>query len=225
MRQGGASPHVGCGCLRVACLHEITDMKTIAYIIAGSFLLFSRAQAEAPAQTLQNLNLAYKGEAEASVFYRDCAQQAQRDGFPGVAKLFRAASVSESIHRDNHRHAIRSLGGVPAALPASKTNVKPTRDNLAESVADERQESRVMYPDYYRVAQKEQAPQAMRTFRFARDTERAHQKLFSRALDQLGKKPATDYFVCETCGMTTMDSVPAVCPVCRGSGMDYRKIE
>jgi len=200
-------------------------MKTISHIIAGFCLLFSWAQAEAPVETLQNLNSAYKGEAEASVFYRDCAQQAQREGFPGVANLFRAASASESIHRDNHRRAIRSLGGVPVALPAAKTNIKSTRDNLAESVADERQESRVMYPDYCRVAQKEQVPAAMRTFRFARDTERAHQKLFSRALDNLGKKTETDYLVCETCGMTTMNSVPAVCPVCRGSSMDYGKVE
>ena len=202
-----------------------TDMKTIAYIIAGSCLLLSWTQAESPTLTLQNLNAAYKGEAEASVFYRDCAQQAQREGFPGAAKLFRAASASESIHRDNHRRAIRSLGGVPVALPAAKTNIKSTRDNLDESVADERQESRVMYPDYYRVAQREQAPAAMRTFRFARDTERAHQKLFNRALGNLGKTPETDYFVCETCGMTTMSSVPAVCPVCRGSSMDYKKVE
>jgi len=200
-------------------------MKTISHIIAGLCLLFSWAQAEAPAETLQNLNSAYKSEAEASVFYRDCAQQAQREGFPGVANLFRAAPESESIHRDNHRRAIRSLGGVPVALPAAKTNIKSTRDNLAESVADERQESRVMYPDYCRVAQKEQVPAAMRTFRFARDTERAHQKLFSRALDNLGKKTETDYLVCETCGMTTMNSVPAVCPVCRGSSMDYGKVE
>jgi len=200
-------------------------MKSIAYIIAGSCLLFSWAQAESPALTLQNLNAAYQGEAQASVFYRDYAQQAQREGFFGAAKLFRATSASESVHRDNHLRAIRSLGGVPAALPATKTSIKSTRDNLAESVAEERQESRVMYPDYFRLAQREQVPAAMRTFRFAGDTEGAHQKLFSRALNHLGKMPETDYFICETCGMTTMSSVPAVCPVCRGSSMDYGKVE
>lgn len=202
----------------------ITHMKILAFIMAYSCLALS-VRAQAPARTLKNLDAAYKGEADASVYYRECAQQAQRDGFPGVARLFRAASASEAIHRDNHRRAIRFLGAVPPESPTAKPQIKPTRDNLIESSNDERQESRVMYPEYYRIAREEKVPQAMRTFRFARDTERAHQKLFSRALDQLGKKTATDYFVCETCGMTTMDAVPAVCPVCRGSGLDYKKVE
>ncbi|MEY3481932.1 MAG: hypothetical protein RIQ71_2707, partial [Verrucomicrobiota bacterium] len=182
-------------------------------------------QTPSASPTMDNLNAAYTGEAQASAFYTGSARQAQRDGFPDVAKLFRAAALSEAIHRDNHRHAIRFSGGTPKNTPLAQPEVKSTRDNLVESVADERHESRVMYPDYIRVARREGSPSAERTFRFARETERAHAKLFERALRGLGGKPATDYFVCQTCGMTTMETVPAVCPVCRGSGLDYRRVE
>ncbi|MFM8886772.1 MAG: rubrerythrin family protein [Chthoniobacterales bacterium] len=202
--------------------------KTFFVAILGLTMTCALAQETAkPAasQSMRNLQAAYLGEAQASGFYLESARQAQRDGYPDVAKLFRAASLSEAIHRDNHRRAIRFLGATPQRIPAGQPKIKSTRDNLTESVADERHESRVMYPDYIRTARRERSPSAERTFRFARETERAHAKLFQRALDNLGGKPATDYFVCQTCGMTTMDSVPAVCSVCRSSGLDYRKVE
>lgn len=206
-------------------------MKRLLLLISvvGAAVSSTHAQAQttprAQAKTMDNLNAAYIGEAEASAFYTESGRQAQRDGFPDVANLFRAAALSEAIHRDNHRRAIRFQGGTPENVPLAKPKVKSTRDNLVESVADEREESRVMYPGYIRTARQEGSRSAERTFRFARDTERAHAKLFERALNGFGGKPATDYFVCQTCGMTTMDTVPAVCPVCRGTGLNYRKVE
>lgn len=201
----------------------------LAAFVAMTLVGFVHAQQQ-PAtrtepKTMNNLQAAYLGEAQASAFYTESARQAQRDGFPDVAKLFRAAALSEAIHRDNHRHAIRFQGGTPKNVPLAEPKVKATRDNLVESVADERQESRVMYPGFIRTARQEGSPSAERTFRFARETERAHARLFQRALEGLGGKPATDYFVCQTCGMTTMDVVPAVCPVCRGTGLNYRKVD
>lgn len=200
--------------------------RTLLLLLAAAGLVcLASAQLPAPAQTLQNLNDAYLGEAQASVFYTESARQALRDGYPDVAKLFRAAASSEAIHRNNHLRAVRTLGGTPRQLPPARAKIGSTDKNLAASVADEREESRFTYPAYIRTARREGSPAAERTFRFARETERAHARLFERALRGLGGKPATDYFVCQTCGMTTMDSVPAVCPVCRGSGLDYRKVE
>ena len=204
-------------------------MKTHLFVLLGLCALLAplRAQQEktTAAETMGNLQAAYKGEADASILYTECAKQAIRDGYPDVGKLFRAAAFSEAIHRDNHRRALRTAGVMPDKLPYTRAKAKSTRENLAESVADEQQESRVMYPDYIRTARREGMPAAERSFRFARDTEKAHARLFQRALNRLGGKPATDYFVCQTCGMTTMDAVPAVCSVCRGSGLNYRQVE
>lgn len=204
-------------------------MKRIPLFLAVTGALAGFVHAQSPScpepQTMKNLNAAYLGEAQASAFYAESARQAQRDGYPDVAKLFRAAAVSEAVHRDNHRRAIRALGGAPENIPLAKPKVKSTRNNLTASVADEKEESRDTYPGYIRTARSERSPTAERTFRFARETERAHAGLFQRALDNLGGKPATDYFVCRTCGMTTMDVVPSVCRVCRGTGLDYRKVD
>ena len=203
-------------------------MKTHYFTLLGLCALLATAQAQpqpAAPETVSNLKAAYRGEAQASSFYTASAKQAMREGYPDAAKLFRAAAFSEAIHRDNHRRALRTLGVMQDKLPYTRTKVKSTRDNLAESVADEQQESRVMYPDYIRTARREGIPAAERAFRFARESGRAHARLFERSLNRLGGKPAADYFVCQTCGMTTLDAVPAVCSVCRGSGMNYKKVE
>jgi len=203
-------------------------MKTHYLTLLGLCALLATAQAQtqpAAPETVGNLKAAYRGEAQASSFYTACAKQAMREGYPDAAKLFHAAAFSEAIHRDNHRHALRTGGVMQDKMAYTRTKVKSTRNNLAESVADEQQESRVMYPDYIRTARRQGTPAAERTFRFARESGRAHARLFERSLNRLGGKPAADYFVCQTCGMTTMDAVPAVCSVCRGSGMNYKKVE
>lgn len=200
-------------------------MKSITSILLAVAGLAASALAQAPEQTVKNLQSAYQGEADAMTFYRACAERAAREGYPDMAKLFRAAAASEDIHRENHLRALREIGRPVPRLKPSTEKPASTRDNLASSAADEREECRVMYPDYYRTAERENVPVAMRTFRYAREAERAHAQLFQRAYNRFGKKPSTDYFVCQTCGMTVRDRVPAVCPTCRGSGLNYKQIE
>ncbi len=198
-------------------------IASLSMMIAG---LAASALAQAPAQTVKNLQSAYLGEAEAATFYGQCARRATKEGYPDIAKLFRAAAASEEIHRGNHLRALRQIGApVPRPKPSAEVP-KSTRENLAASAADERQECRVMYPDYYRAAQRESAPAAMQTFRYAQQAERAHAQLFQRAYNRFGRRPLpSEYFVCQTCGMTVAEAVPAVCPTCRGSGLQYKKIE
>ena len=200
--------------------HIVTLLVIGAGMAAGSL-----AQPPAPAQTVKNLQSAYQGEAEATTFYRECAQRATKEGYPDMAKLFSAAAASEEIHRENHLRALRRLGEQVPRPKASTEVPKSTLENLAASAADERQECRVMYPDFYRIAREENVPAAMQAFRYARQAERAHAQLFQRAYNRFGKKPGTDYFVCRTCGMTVANAVPAVCPTCRGSGLNYKQIE
>lgn len=200
-------------------------MKSILFLALTVACLATHVLGQAPPQTVKNLQSAYRGEAEAVSFYHACAKRAVREGYPDMAKLFRAAAASEEIHRENHLRALRQIGGPVPRLGAPTEQPKTTRENLAASVADEREECRVMYPDYFRTARAENVPAAMRTFLYAREAERAHAQLFQRAYNRFGKKPSTDYYVCQTCGMTVSDKVPAVCPTCRGSGLNYMKVE
>ena len=202
-----------------------TIMKRITLLTAAVVSCVASVLAQAPAQTVKNLQSACQGEANAATFYGQCARRATKEGYPDMAKLFRAAAASEEIHRGNHLRALRLLGATLPPRKPSLEQVKSTRENLAASAADERQECRVMYPEYWRTARRENVPAAMQTFRYAREAERAHAQLFTRAGNRFGKRPAADYFVCRTCGMTVSDKVPAVCPTCRGSGLNYKQIE
>ena len=59
--------------------------------------------------TSENLQEAFAGESQANRKYLAFAKQADADGFPQVAKLFRAAAHAETVHAHAH---LRVMGGV-----------------------------------------------------------------------------------------------------------------
>ncbi|MCX7868590.1 MAG: rubrerythrin family protein [Terrimicrobiaceae bacterium] len=181
-------------------------------------------RAEASAQTIKNLNVAYRGESNASHRYAKFAEKAEKDGFPEVAKLFRAASASEAIHRDNHQQAILALGGKVETFELDAVTPGTTAENLKEAIKGETYEQTTMYPEFLALAEKEDARPAMRTLRFAMETEKAHAKLYQAALDNLGKQEPVDYYVCRVCGMTVNELPAKKCVVCRKSRDEYKKI-
>ena len=50
----------------------------------------------------QFLMEAFAGESQANRKYLAFAKQAEKDGFPQVAKLFRAAAAAETVHAHAH---------------------------------------------------------------------------------------------------------------------------
>ena len=58
--------------------------------------------------TMDNLAEAFAGESQANRKYLAFAQQAERDGYPNVARLFRTAAEAETIHAMGH---LRAMGG------------------------------------------------------------------------------------------------------------------
>jgi rubrerythrin len=182
------------------------------------------AKAGASAQTIKNLNASFQGESNASNRYAKFAEKAEADGYPEVAKLFRATSASEAIHRDNHKEAILELGGKVETFEMDPVKAGTTAENLKEAIKGETYEQEKMYPEFLAVAEKDDARPAMRTLRFAMETEKAHAKLYQAALDNLGKKGAVDYFVCQVCGMTVTELPAKKCVVCRKSRDEYKKI-
>ena len=63
--------------------------------------------------TTDNLKTAFAGESQANRKYTAYARQAEMDGLPGVARLFRAAAAAETVHALGH---FRALGGVKDTL-------------------------------------------------------------------------------------------------------------
>ena len=60
-------------------------------------------------KTDANLQEAFAGESQANRRYLAFAKQAEKEGFPQAAKLFRAAAEAETVHAHAH---LRALGAV-----------------------------------------------------------------------------------------------------------------
>lgn len=158
------------------------------------------------------LKEAFAGESQANRKYLAFAVKADQEGFPQVARLFRAAAEAETIHAHNH---LRVLGGI-----------KNTQQNLEEAIAGETHEFKEMYPEMIETARSEGNKEAERTFHFANEVEKVHAKLYQDLLDRLGKTMENySYFVCPVCGYTAEKEAPDTCPVCGTKGKIFRKID
>lgn len=166
------------------------------------------------AKTLDNLKAAFAGESQASTRYMAFARKADQEGYPQVAKLFRAAAAAEVVHARNH---LETMEGV-----------RSTEDNLKEAIAGENMEHVKIYPEFIEQANREQEPRAERTFDWARRVEMIHESLYKSALDALqagGKPQVGDYFVCQVCGFTAEGEAPDRCPVCGAAKTSFSKVD
>ena len=167
-----------------------------------------------PYKTDNNLQEAFGGESKAHRRYTFFAEKADKEGFPGVAKLFRAAAEAETVHARNHLNALDAIGG--------------TKDNLMAASIGEHQEFTGMYPGFIEVAKEERNDRADRSFALANVVEKIHHGLFEAALKEVkeGKKPAeATYYVCQVCGNTVVGAVPDRCPVCGSAAKAFKKVE
>ncbi len=163
-------------------------------------------------KTEQNLKDAFAGESQANRKYLAFAKQAEKEGYPQVAKLFRAAAEAETVHAHSH---LRTLG-----------EIKSTKENLQAAVSGETFEFKQMYPAMIETAKQEGEKAAERSFTYANEVEKVHAELYQKALDNLDNLPGVEaYYVCSVCGYTVADKPPETCPVCGANSKAFMKIE
>lgn len=162
-------------------------------------------------QSEKDLLAAFAGESQANRKYLAFAKQADKEGYPQVAKLFRAAAEAETVHAHNH---LRTLAGV-----------KGTADNLKEAISGETHEFKEMYPEMIGHAQEEKLKAAELTFNFANEVEKVHAALYQHALDNLEDLKEADYYVCSVCGYTCENEPPDKCPVCNAKASAFSKVD
>jgi rubrerythrin len=156
------------------------------------------------------LKEAFAGESQANRKYLAFAARADHEGFPQIARLFRAAAEAETVHAHNH---LRALKGI-----------RSTKENLQEAIAGETHEFKEMYPEMIETARKEGEKVAERTFTFANEVEKIHAALYQKLLDNLGGKQENyDYYICPVCGFTAEKEAPELCPVCGAKGELFKK--
>ena len=163
-------------------------------------------------KTEQDLRDAFAGESQANRKYLAFGAAADKEGYPQVAKLFRAAAKAETIHAHNH---LRALKGI-----------KSTKENLLEAIAGETHEFKNMYPKMLETAKAEGNKEAERSFHYANEVEKIHAQLYQKLSDNLGATKETySYYVCPICGYTSEKEPPDRCPVCGTKGNMFKKID
>ena len=161
-------------------------------------------------QSEQFLMEAFAGESQANRRYLAFAQQAEKEGYPQVAKLFRAAAEAETVHAHAH---LRALKGV-----------RSTAENLKEAISGETHEFNIMYPAMIGTAIVEGHKEAERSFKYANEVEKAHADLFEKALANLDKQAEVDYCVCSVCGYTWEIEPPEKCQLCGTMAKQFFKV-
>jgi len=162
-------------------------------------------------RTTKDLMEAFAGESQANRKYLAFAAKADQEGYPQVARLFRAAAEAETIHAHNH---LRALKGV-----------KTTKENLQEAISGEAHEFKEMYPGMIAAAKDAGNKEAERTFNFANEVEKIHHALFEKGLKTMEEKKLVDIYVCPVCGYTVEEAPPDNCPVCGAKGKVFKKID
>ena len=163
-------------------------------------------------KTEEFLMEAFAGESQANRKYSAFAAQADKEGYPQAARLFRAAAEAEAVHSANHLRALKAI--------------KSTKENLREAIAGETHEFKEMYPEMIAAAKAEGAKEAERSFNYANAVEEYHARLYHGVLESLEeKKEIYPYYVCPVCGMTVEKEAPEKCPVCGVKGSMFKKIE
>ncbi len=164
--------------------------------------------------TKENLEHAFAGESQANRKYLAYAKRADDEGYPQIAKLFRAAAEAETIHAFAH---LRAMG-----------EIKSTEQNLRSGIEGEGFEFQDMYPRFIEQAHQEGQKAALNSFQNAMAVEQVHHSLYNMALGKIREGEDFDdkkIFVCGVCGNTVLDEKPAKCPVCGAPAEKFFEVE
>ncbi|MDP1552066.1 MAG: rubrerythrin family protein [Methanobacteriaceae archaeon] len=161
--------------------------------------------------TMKNLQEAFAGESQANRKYLAFAKKADEEGYPQIAKLFRAAADAETVHA--HKH-LQVMGGI-----------KNTEENLKAAIAGETEEFKSMYPEFITEAKNEGNDAAVVTFKNANAVEKIHADLYAKALENMDNNEDVVYYVCQVCGNTVKNEAPEKCLICGVPKTLFKKIE
>lgn len=195
---------------------------SLAFILVAGFQSFSGNE-----KTIENLKAAFKGETTASAKYAAYADQARKEGLLNIAIMFTATSKAEAIHATNHKKVIEKMGQNPGVVKP-EFKVKTTKENLQDAISGETYEMTTMYPGFIVTGKADNATEAVKSFRWAMDTEKKHQIMYQAAVEAINTDKVGTlskiYWVCPKCGNTYNETKPeASCAFCSTKSEKYIK--
>lgn len=180
------------------------------------------------AMTRDALMSAFGGESMAHLRYLVFADIAEKEGYPNVARLFRAIAYSEQVHASNHYKRLEDLNEDAKVVAGAPFGPGSTSKNLELAIRGEVFEVEEMYPAYIAIARHQKERGAETSFTWAYEAEKIHAELYREAkhsVDRGEDWPLRGYiWVCPVCGHTYVgEGPPEKCPVCGVAGEKYVK--
>lgn len=130
-------------------------------------------------KTVEHLMAAFAGESQANRKYLAYAKEADKEGKPQVAKLFRAAAEAETIHAHAHLRNAKKIGDTAA--------------NLQDAIAGETYEFTKMYPEMLKDVEPRRK-EYRQVHGYVNEVEEVHANLYKKAVE--GKLENVDFYIC-----------------------------
>jgi len=179
--------------------------------------------------TAANLRSAFGGESMAHLRYKVWAAKAESDGFPNVARLFRAIARAEEAHAAGHFKVMCQVGGGFPVTAGGGFGLAGTGENLAGAIEGENFEVREMYPCFLEVARAQSEKGAVQSMSWAVAAEAIHADMYAQAkaaVDAGRDMELGTVQICTRCGHTfEADEAPDKCPVCSAKKSFYVSFE
>ncbi len=132
-------------------------------------------------KTHENLKAAFAGESQANRRYLYFAKQADVEGYPDIAGLFRDTAEGETGHAHGHLDYLKAVGD-----PATDLPIGDTTDNLKAAIAGETHEYTDMYPGMAKSAREEGFKEIADWFETLAKAEKSHAGRFASGLNSIG---------------------------------------
>jgi rubrerythrin len=131
-------------------------------------------------KTHNNLKDAFAGESQANRRYLYFSKQADVEGLPDIAGLFRDTAEGETGHAHGHLDYLKAVGDPATGLP-----IGDSQDNLKAAIAGETHEYTDMYPGIAKAAREEGFSEIADWFETLAKAEKSHAGRFQKGLDSI----------------------------------------
>lgn len=170
-------------------------------------------------ETEKNVLKAFAGESQARNRYTYFAEQAKKEGYVQISKIFEETADQEKVHA---KRFFKLLSGgdveITATFPAGV--IGTTAENLKAASAGENHEWTELYPSFAKVAREEGFENVAKLFEFISVAEKQHDKRYKDLLSNLEggfvfKKEKPVRWRCLHCGYVHEGTdAPQACPAC-----------
>lgn len=179
-------------------------------------------------QTEKNLVRAFVGESQANSRYAFFAEQAQKDGFVAIARIFAETARQEEVHARCFFACLQG-GKVEISMIVPAASVADVRQNLKTAIKAEREEWTELYPKFAEEARSEGFDDIANRFQSIAFCERQHELRFAALLKEVESGSAFRSvqpirWRCLSCGYVHEGTeAPALCPACDRPQAWYEK--